>query len=220
MRVQTVEFGGAEVADAVEDDGIVVERMAGDVDAYEVALFVEPLHGAPFCIDLRRLRFRDFDFGDVVKQGGGGVGFVGLIVLAVGNEFVEEEITVFAGGEELFATDGTEPVEGTGEGQTFNAFLIAGKEIDSLDEVVDRLVGAVFLSFGEDGINGCFSDSLTAPRPKRISPRALTLNLTQLSLMSGPRVLMPIDLLSSISLVMVLMSARLRLMTPAIYWAG
>ena len=133
--------------------------MAGDVDAYEVALFVEPLHGAPFCIDLRRLWFRDFDFGDVVKQGGGGVGFVGLIVLAVGNEFVEEEITVFAGGEELFATDGTEPVKGTSEGQTFNAFLIAGKEIDSLDEVVDRLVGAVFLSFGEDGINGCFSDS-------------------------------------------------------------
>ena len=38
--------------------------------------------------------------------------------------------------------------------------------------------------------------------------------------MSGPRVRMPIDLHSSISLVMVLMSAKLRLITPAMNCEG
>ena len=47
-----VEIGTAGVAQVVEHDTIFVERMGGEIDAHEIALFVESLYVAPlFALD-------------------------------------------------------------------------------------------------------------------------------------------------------------------------
>ena len=99
----------------------------------------------------------------------------------------------------MLAAEGRKAVEGAGKGQALDAFLAYGREIDALDEVVDVFELSATAALGEDGFDSRDAYALDGAETETD--------------VAGRR-------LSSMSLVMVLMSSLLRLITPAMYWAG
>ena len=84
-----VELDHARVADILQDDAIRVERMGGEVDAHQLFLFVESLQVAPAFAG-GNLRLGDRHKLVCPEERVGGVGLVGLELIAVAHQDVHE----------------------------------------------------------------------------------------------------------------------------------
>lgn len=149
------ELADAHGADVVENDAVFVERMGGEVDADEVAFLVEPFEVAPTGYVGRDFGMNDGDaHAHVAEEGIGGLMKVGLELVSVAKEGVEEHFVAGCRRKVGFARNVVKSVEGTGENKAFDGFAVAGREVDTFKEIEYGGERPVLLPFVNEAHHG------------------------------------------------------------------
>ena len=147
------QLGAMRVTHVVEYYLEVVERVGRQVNAYEVALLVELLYGAP-CFALGYLGRGYVNAVHVAEERVLRRVLLLLVKLSVAHERVEEHLSLGVAPEVVFAPD-VEAVESAAEGEALEAFAVAGREVDALHHVEHVFIRAVLFALGYDGLGCC-----------------------------------------------------------------
>ena len=147
----------------LQHNGILVQGVCGEVDAYQVALLVESLEVAP-TLSSRYLGSSNLHHVLPTKEGVERRSLVGLITVAITQQCIEKDLPTGIGGKELLPLNLAKTVKATRQGQILKVLTIASGEVDTLGKVENAFVGAVLLPFGDDTLHGSLAHSLHSPQ--------------------------------------------------------
>ena len=164
--LKVVHLASLGVAELVEDDGIVVERVCRQVDAYKLPFAVQALQGAPCAAH------GDFGVGylghlRVAKERCRCIGLVVLVGVAVAYECLKELVALAVGAGILLARYATRQlVECSGKGKALKVLAVAGGEVHALHKVEYALERTICLALVYDGLHSALAHTLHGAQAK------------------------------------------------------
>ena len=151
------------VAHILKYDGIIVQRVGGQINADQVALLVQTLQRTPR-FGLRHFRRSDFHHVHIPEKWILHGILVGLVARAVTCQLVDKAFPFGIHAEILFAGDAVETIESPRKHQAFQVIPFHGSARHTLNEVENVLIRSVGFPFFHDGVHSRIAQALDGPQ--------------------------------------------------------
>ena len=136
----------------LQNYGILIQRVCGQIDTYQIALPVQTVEVAP------TFRYRYFRSGDIhhiltAEQGVCSRSLVGLVTVTIPHQGFEEDLVLGVYGKILLSLQLREAVEPARQSKTFQVLLVAGCQIDTLHKIKYTFERTILLAFLHDALH-------------------------------------------------------------------